>query len=172
MKRGSIDWARMRHDYIVSEETIKEMSVRTGVSVKSIGLRASAEGWVKQRQDYRDALAKGVTEEIRKEEVNRIRGWQTKVIEATDLTLEALLEKSYKAKDYPPTMMQAHIKSIEIAMKIAREMNGYISPVDQKKLDLLEQEFELKKKEFERNAEFAREPIVVSIEGGAERYSK
>ncbi len=172
-KKTVADWDQLARDYITSDESLRSISSRIGVSFKTVSRRASAGQWFKKRQEYKEALSRCVTDDIRDTETERIRGWQNKVSESCDLTLDAILKQSLKAETFPPTMMQAHIKSLETAMRIAREMSGYISPADQARLELSLKEFELKQREFERTqSEGQKEPIVVRIEGDAGRYGR
>ena len=179
MKRRGADWETIKYEYITSGLTLRELSDRHGVSLKSIGLKASAEDWKSERDAHlvkvsRKAVQKAVAKAGEKHAVE-MAGWQSKVTTAANKALDGLLAQSEQVKEYPPSMAQAWLAALDKAMKIIREMDGYIPPTDQAKIDLARAELEIKKEEHARlmaEASSTREPITITLDGDMEKYSK
>ena len=68
MPGSSIDWDKIKADYITSENSYRDLARKYGLSVSIVQQRGRAGGWVKLRQDYRKkAAAKGIKKAMTKD---------------------------------------------------------------------------------------------------------
>ena len=180
-----VNWGTIAEDYLSSQLTLRDLSEKYGVALSKIGAKASEEGWKakrlafqKKRAEQYNKQAEAVREQTKVEPIKEeppAVPWQSMVTKAARTALEGLLSQSEQVKEYPPSMAQAWLAALDKAMKIAREMDGYISPADMAKIEVAKAELEIKKEEHARlmaEASSTREPITITLDGDMEKYSK
>lgn len=174
-KKEIFDWTKIAKDYITSEKSIQDISDKYGISHKTVGVRAKREQWTRQREEYRRNLSCRVNERAIREQSDQIIKWQDQVNKACDNAIKALLAQSDEAQKLPPTQLQAWLKALETAMRIRREMAGYISPADLAKIEIAKKDLEIRQEEHERNMALnaeSKEPITITIDDEMEKYAK
>lgn len=172
------DWVKMAHEYVTTKATIRDIAEKYGVSLKTVGKRASADGWAEKRDEYRHKVAKNavlISETEAKKDARKVAGWQDQVNKACDNAIQALLAQSDEAQKLPPTQLQAWLKALDTAMRIRREMAGYISPADLAKIEIAKKDLKIRQEEHERNMALnaeSKEPITITIDDEMEKYAK
>lgn len=59
--REQYDWEAIRHEYVSSEMTTKELAEKHGIRVRTVEDRCAKEGWVQQRKDFVARVAERTT---------------------------------------------------------------------------------------------------------------
>lgn len=179
-----VNWGTIAEDYMSSRVSLRDLSEKYGVALSKIGAKASEEGWKAKRLAFQKNRAEQYhkhTQAVREEPRAEAKGespavpWQSMVTKATRTAIEGLLSQAEQVKDYPPSMAQAWLAALDKAMKIAREMDGYISPADMAKIEVAKAELEIKKEEHARlmaEASSSKEPVTVTMDDSMERYNK
>lgn len=168
------DWTRICQEYVTSNLSIRDIAEKFRLSIKTVGLKASAERWAEKRAEFRQTLSETVDTKIEKE-AEHIVGWQTQVNQACENAIRALLAQSDEAQKLPPKQLQAWLKALDTAMRIRREMAGYISPADLAKIEIAKKDLKIRQEEHERNMALnaeSKEPITITIDDEMEKYAK
>lgn len=56
------DWTKIKTDYITTKKSMRELAQEYGVSLSTLGKRASREGWAKRREHHENKVAAKVEE--------------------------------------------------------------------------------------------------------------
>ena len=66
-----INWTAIREEYITTDATLRELSDEHGVSLRQLGRRSKAEGWVEARREHVHRMS---TRLLNSEEQRRLLG--------------------------------------------------------------------------------------------------
>ena len=119
-----VDWQSMKTEYITTETSYRKLSKKYGIGYQSICQRSQEEGWIAQREQYRNETTTKIIDAISDQEVDRA----TKLYNVADKLLdkvEAMVDKinPYDAKA---------LRSITAALKDLKEIKGIKSTLDER----------------------------------------
>lgn len=57
MSRQTVDWSKIRMEYVLKRTPYRELARKYGVSFKTLGRKAAAEGWVQMSSTHGDVVA-------------------------------------------------------------------------------------------------------------------
>lgn len=66
----SVDWAKIKTEYINGNITQRELAEKYGVTLRQISNHATAEQWVQEREQHRDKLSTEIQQETDKKTVD------------------------------------------------------------------------------------------------------
>ena len=67
----AVSWEAIKTEYITSNTSYRKLAQKYGVNVTNIAKKASAEGWVEQRNQFANETQTKTLEKISKQEANR-----------------------------------------------------------------------------------------------------
>lgn len=65
------DWQAIKTEYITTDTSYRKLAQKYGVTYSVIGAKARDEGWVEQREQYRNKTITKTVEKISQQEANR-----------------------------------------------------------------------------------------------------
>ena len=156
------DWNKIKTEYITTNTSYRKLGEKYGVGYSVIGERARLEGWVEQRERFRNKTLTDTVDAISNKQVDRAAN----LIYVSDLLLakvKSLLET--EAEVLADTQSMKHISGV---LKDIKEIQMIRSDADMR-------EQEARIKNLRRQAESDegnKEPVRVIIEDGLKEYSK
>lgn len=157
MSSPSIDWKKIKTEYVTSSTSYRKLAEKYGVPYKTIAYRAKAEKWVELRDCNEDKV---VTKMIASEAQKQIDRY-TRMLTVTDKLL-AKIEASIESLDADGvTLDKAGIRALAGAIKDIKEIQSLKSDLDRR-----EQEARIRKLNKEAEEEEQTNEIVVTFEGG------
>lgn len=153
------DWQAIKTEYITTDTSYRKLAQKYGVNYQAICHRSKEEGWIAQREQYRNSTITKTLEKISQQEANRA----AKIHSVADKLLnkiEALVDR--------PGMMPKDVRSLVAAVKDLKEIQSIKSD-----LDTQEQEARIAnlRKQADKT-EDNKEPIQVIIGDDLMQYSK
>ena len=116
------DWQAIKTEYITTDTSYRKLAQKYGVNVTNIAKKASAEGWVEQRNQFANETQAKTLEKISQQEANRA----AKIHNVADkllLKIEALVDR--------PGMMPKDVRSLVAAVKDLKEIQNIKSALDE-----------------------------------------
>ena len=156
------DWKKIKTEYITTDTSYRKLAQKHGVHYNAIANRAKQEGWISQRNQYRDKTMTNTLDAISNKQVDRAAN----LISVADKLLakvKALLETDSEV--ISDTQAMKHISGV---LKDIKEIQMIRSDDDMR-------EQKARITNLERTAEESskdKEPIRVIIADGLEDYSK
>ena len=153
------DWQAIKTEYITTDTSYRKLAQKHGVNYQAICHRSKEEGWIAQREQYRNSTITKTIEKISEQEANRA----VKIHSVADkllLKIEAFVDR--------PGMMPKDVRSLVAAVKDLKEIQGVKSVLD-------EQEQRARIANLQKQADKTddnKEPIKVIIGDDLTEYSK
>ena len=150
------DWQAIKTEYLTTDTSYRKLAQKYGVGYSVIGEKARLEGWVEQREQYRNKTLTKTVNAISKHQVDRAAN----LISVADLLLAKV--KSLVEMDAEVLSDTQSLKHISGVLKDIKEIQMVRSDADMR-----EQEARIAKlrKEAEKEEKETRE-VTITIEGG------
>ena len=156
------DWNKIKTEYITTDTSYRKLAQKHGVHYNAIANRAKQEGWISQRNQFRDKTVTETVNTISNKQVDRAAN----LVSVADLLLAKV--KSLVESDSEVLSDTQSLKHISGVLKDIKEVQMIRSDAD-----LREQEARIKNLQRQAEAENTnREPVRVIIEDGLAEYSK
>ena len=156
------DWNAIKTEYITTDTSYRKLGEKYGVGYSVIGEKARLEGWVEQREQFRNKTLTKTVNAISNKQVDRAAN----LVSVADLLLAKV--KSLVESDAEILSDTQSLKHISGVLKDIKEVQMIKSDAD-----LREQEARIKNLQRQAEAENANtEPVRVIIEDGLSEYSK
>lgn len=153
------DWQAIKTEYITTDTSYRKLAQKYGVNYQAICHRSKEEGWIAQREQYRNSTITKTLEKISQQEANRAAKFHS--------VADKLLNKIDALADRPG-MMPKDVRYLVAAMKDLKEIHGI-------KSDLDTQEQEARIANLRKQADKTddnKEPIQVILSDDLMQYSK
>lgn len=118
------DWNAIKTEYITTDTSYRKLSAKHGVNATNIAKKASAEGWVEQRNQYVSDTQAKTLKKISNEEVKRV----SRLHKVADKVL-AKIEKMVDAID-PEYCDPKSLRAISAALKDLKDIQDIKSNLD------------------------------------------
>ena len=155
------DWQAIKTEYITTDTSYRKLAQKYGVGYSVIGEKARLDGWVEQREQYRNETLTKTVNAISKKQVDRA----AKLISAADKLLdkvESLLETDCELLIAPQSL-----KHLSGVLKDIKEVQMVRSEADMR-----EQEARIKNLQRQAEAEEKDNTIIVRFAEGSEEYAE
>lgn len=116
------DWQAIKTEYITTQTSYRKLAQKYGVTYSVIGEKARAEGWVEQREQYRNNTITKTLDKISRQEANRAAKIHS-VADKLLLKIEAMV-----GSEKP--MSEKGIRALTAAVKDLKEIQGVRSELD------------------------------------------
>ena len=116
------DWQAIKTEYITTQTSYRKLAQKYGVNVTNIAKKASAEGWVEQRNQFATETQTKTLEKISQQEANRA----AKIHSVAD----KLLQKIEAMVDNGNVCTEKGIRALTAAVKDLKEIHGVKSDLD------------------------------------------
>ena len=150
------DWQKIKTEYITTDTSYRKLAQKHGVHYNAIANRAKQEGWISQRDQYRDKTMTNTLNAISDKQVDRAAN----LISVADL----LLEKVKNIVESNPQLLlnTQSIKNLSGVLKDIKEVQMIRSDADMR-----EQEARIAnlRKQVEKEENQSRE-VTITIAGG------
>ena len=154
---NSVDWKKIKAEYIAGGIGYKKLADKYGVSFSTLSHLAKREKWTDLKQKACEKADMDLANSIGKKNAKKSAKIDSLVDRLLDIVGERLEALVIEGKD---------VKSIASALKDLRELKGI-----KDKLDLKEQKARIRKLEKEANeTEDRSKEVVIKIEGGDESW--
>lgn len=120
------DWQAIKTEYITTDTSYRKLAEKYGIHYQAICQRSKAEGWIAQREQYKNDTITKIININSDQEVNRAQRIQS-VSDKMLTKIEAMVDGIKTAKD---------IRSLTAAIKDLKEIQG----LNKSDLDRQEQE--------------------------------
>lgn len=155
-----VDWQEMKTEYITTETSYRKLSKKYGIGYQAICQRSKDEGWIAQREQYRNETTTKIIDAISDQEVDRA----TKLYSVADKLLDKV---EAMVDNIKPTDAKA-LRSITAALKDLKEIKGIKSSIDKQ-----EQEARIANLRRQADKDDAKnDDIQVTFAGALEDYSE
>lgn len=155
------DWQAIKTEYITTDTSYRKLAQKYGVGYSVIGEKARLDGWVEQREQYRNETLTKTVNAISNKQVDRA----AKLISAADKLLdkvESLLETDCELLIVPQSL-----KHLSGVLKDIKEVQMVRSDADMR-----EQEARIKNLQRQAEAEEKDNTIIVRFAEGSEEYAE
>ena len=152
------DWQKIKTEYITTDTSYRKLGEKYGVGYSVIGEKARLEGWVEQREQFRNKTLTETMDAIKDQQVDRA----TNLIAVSDLLLtkvKSLLETN--AEVLSDTQSMKHISGV---LKDIKEIQMIRSDADMR-----EQEARIKKLQKEAEQEDTNTEVVITFGSGGKK---
>ena len=152
------DWQKIKTEYITTDTSYRKLGEKYGVGYSVIGEKARLEGWVEQREQFRNKTLTETMDAIKDQQVDRA----TNLIAVSDLLLtkvKSLLETD--AEVLSDTQSMKHISGV---LKDIKEIQMIRSDADMR-----EQEARIKKLQKEAEQEDTNTEVVITFGSGGKK---
>lgn len=120
-----VDWESMKIEYITTENSsYRKLSKKYGIGYQSICQRSREEGWIAQREQYRNETTTKIIDAISDQEVDRA----TKLYNVADKLLDKVEVMVDRINPYDAKALRA----ITAALKDLKEIKGIRSSLDER----------------------------------------
>lgn len=157
----SVDWKKIKTEYITSDISYTELSEKYGVPRSTLSRIAGKEKWVELKERTEDKVVTKMIASEAKRQIDRY----TRMLNVTDKLLTKI-EASIEALDAEGvTIDKAGIKALSGAIKDIKEIQGLKSEMDK-----MEQQARIRKLQKEAEDEKQDNTIRIEIAGGDESW--
>ena len=149
------DWQKIKTEYITTDTSYRKLGEKYGVGYSVIGEKARLEGWVEQREQFRNKTLTKTMNAISNQQVDRAAN----LISVADQLLakvKSLLETD--AEVLSDTQSMKHISGV---LKDIKDIQMIRSDADMR-----EQEARIAKLRKEAEKEEVSKDVTITIEGG------
>ena len=119
------DWQAIKTEYITTDTSYRKLAQKHGIGYSVIGERARLEGWVEQREQFRNKTISKTLDKISQQEANRAARIHT----VADKLLDKI-EAKVDAVD-PEYIPEKAIRSLTAALKDLKEVLSVKSALDE-----------------------------------------
>lgn len=119
-----VDWQAMKTEYITTDTSYRKLSKKYGIGYQAICQRSQDEGWIAQREQYRNETTTKIIDAISDQEVDRA----TKLYNVAD----KLLDKVEIMVDKINPADAKALRAITAALKDLKEIKGIKSNLDER----------------------------------------
>lgn len=177
MANRTVDWDKIKAEYLAGNSTYAELAEKYGVSKSTLGKRATSEGWKNGRKKVSEKVAKKIeTRAARAREEKVLKGvqltryiaalWTDNLKELNELikaTPEQMLKRPEFAAGIPRGLRETYDLLMDMSGKgfMSRKLQN-----EQRKLKLEQEKFEFEKEKWRREME-AREAAMKAGTGEA-----
>ena len=149
------DWQAIKTEYITTDTSYRKLAQKHDVHYQAICQHSKAEGWIAQREQYRNDTITDIIDETSKKQVNRAIRLQSVADKLLD-KIEAMADSIESAKD---------LRALSAAMKDLKEIQGVKSD-----LDTREQKARIANLRRQAEAEEQKEAPKLVVEGLPEEF--
>ena len=155
------DWQAIKTEYITTDTSYRKLAQKYGVNYQAICHRSKEEGWIEQREQYRNKTISKTIEKISQQEANRAARIHS--------VADKLLNKIEAMVDAEKPLDTKGIRALTAAVKDLKEIQAVKSELDRQ-----EQEARIAnlRKQADKDDDSGKEPIQVVISGDLMEYSK
>ena len=121
---GVADWQAIKTEYITTDTSYRKLAQKHGIGYQAICHKSKEEGWIAQREQYRNETVTKTVEVIVEQEVDRARRILTVADKLLD-KIEAMVDTVE-----PVDMSPKSIRALTAAVKDLREIQGVKSELD------------------------------------------
>ena len=118
------DWRKIKTEYITTDTSYRKLAQKHGIGYQAICHKSKEEGWIAQREQYRNETVTKTVEVIVEQEVDRARRILTVADKLLD-KIEAMVDTVE-----PEDMSPKSIRALTAAVKDLREIQGVKSELD------------------------------------------
>ena len=118
------DWQAIKTEYITTQTSYRKLAQKYGVNVTNIAKKASAEGWVEQRNQFANETQTKTLEKISQQEANRA----AKIHSVAD----KLLQKIEAMVDSGNVCSEKGLRALTAAVKDLKDIQGVKSDMDKR----------------------------------------
>lgn len=154
------DWQAIKTEYITTDTSYRKLAQKHGVNYQAICHRSKEEGWIEQREQYRNDTITKTLDKISQQEANRA----AKIHSVAD----KLLQKIEAIVESGELLDTKGIRALTAAVKDLKEIQSVRSELDKK-----EQEARIAnlRKQAENDNNQAPEAVTVIMGADAEEYA-
>ena len=116
------DWQAIKTEYITTDTSYRKLAQKYGVTYSVIGVKARDEGWIEQREQYRNNTITKTLEKISQQEANRAAKIHS-VADKLLLKIEAMVESGRP-------LDTKGIRALTAAVKDLKEIQAVKSDLD------------------------------------------
>ena len=119
------DWQSIKTEYITTQTSYRKLAQKHGVNVTNIAKKASAEGWVEQRNQYASETQSETLKKISQQEADRaarIHSVADKLLNKIEAMVDAVEPEDIPAKA---------IRALTAAVKDLKEIQSVKSALDE-----------------------------------------
>lgn len=154
------DWQAIKTEYITTDTSYRKLAQKYGVNYQAICHRSKEEGWIEQREQYRNSTITKTLEKISQKEANRA----AKIHSVAD----KLLRKIEAMVDSEEPMSEKGIRALTAAVKDLKEIQSVRTELDKQ-----EQEARIAKLRREaENDDDTADVIEVVFAAGPEEWNE
>ena len=154
------DWQAIKTEYITTDTSYRKLAQKHGVNYQAICHRSKEEGWIEQREQYRNDTITKTLDKISQQEANRA----AKIHSVAD----KLLQKIEAIVESGELLDTKGIRALTAAVKDLKEIQSVRSELDKQ-----EQEARIANLRKQADKEDDnKEPIQVIIGGDLTEYSQ
>ena len=154
------DWQAIKTEYITTDTSYRKLAQKYGVNYQAICHRSKDEGWIEQREQYKNKTFTKTVEKISQQEANRAAKIHS-VADKLLLKIEAMVESE-------EPLDTKGIRALTAAVKDLKEIQSVRSALDRQ-----EQEARIANLRKQADKEDVNtEPIKVIIGDDLNEYSK
>ena len=117
------DWQAIKTEYITTDTSYRKLAKKYGVNYQAICHRSKDEGWIAQREQYRNSTITKTIEKISKQEANRA----ARIYSVAD----KLLNKIEAMVDSERPLDTKGIRALTAAVKDLKEIQSVKSALDE-----------------------------------------
>ena len=117
------DWQAIKTEYITTDTSYRKLAQKYGVNYQAICHRSKDEGWIEQREQYKNKTISKTIEKISQQEANRA----AKIHSVAD----KLLLKIERMVDSDKPLDTKGIRALTAAVKDLKEIQSVKSDLDQ-----------------------------------------
>ncbi len=150
------DWQAIKTEYITTDTSYRKLAQKYGVSYQAICHRSKEEGWIAEREQYKNKTISKTIEKISKQEANRA----ARILSVSD----KLLKKIERMVDSDKPLDTKGIRALTAAVKDLKEIQSVKSELDKQ-----EQEARIANLRKQANPEQLDAPKLV-VEGLPEEF--
>ena len=151
------DWQAIKTEYITTDTSYRKLGQKYGVNYQAICHRSKDEGWIEQREQYKNKTISKTIEKISQQEANRA----AKIHSVAD----KLLLKIERIVDSDKPLDTKGIRALTAAVKDLKEIQSVKSDLDQQ-----EQRARIANLQKQANPEQNDAPKKLVIEGLPEEF--
>ena len=151
------DWQAIKTEYITTDTSYRKLAQKHGVNYQAICHRSKDEGWIEQREQYKNNTISKTIEKISQQEANRAARIHS--------VADKLLNKIEKMVDSERPMDTKSIRALTAAVKDLKEIQSVKSDLDRQ-----EQRARIANLQKQANPEQNDAPKKLVIEGLPEEF--
>ena len=154
------DWQAIQTEYITTDTSYRKLAQKYGVNYQAICHRSKDEGWIEQREQYKNKTISKTIEKISQQEANRAARIHS--------VADKLLNKIEEMVDSEEPIDTKSIRALTAAVKDLKEIQSVRSELDKQEQEARIANLRKQAKEDEDNADV----IEVVFAAGPEEWNE